>query len=265
MRMSTGKYFNYFFLNYFGGLIMPLSKTFFIVFFLVTSLLFAQNEKSENEKEKVNSLEKGSWSLQFQIANNFQLKSFSGQTISAKYHLTESSAIRAGISIFNRSYDEEDQENDEANNFFSVIRTGREDFDITIMTEYIFYINPKNLINFFAGGGLIYGYNSNDMTGERINYRLDTLSSTEKTKRFTNSHKYGVTLSTGIEWFVNSYISLHAEYNTQLYLSETKGNEERTRKNFSAPILISKVYTDSDRNDFIINSYSVKFGLSVYF
>ena len=244
---------------------MPLKKVFFLLLFLIAPLLIAQSEKSGNEKEKVNSLEKGSWSLQFQITDNFQLSSFKGQTISAKYNFTESNAARVGITLNSNSTNNDDKQVDETYNTVSKGITDRDDLGITINADYLFYINPEKSINFFFGGGLLFGFSKSNSENSNDDFIRDTLYSVRKTISDQTSNRYGLNLLAGVEWFVNSFISIHAEYDTQFYYSKNNGESKSvsTYLNDSTRDLIRTAENSNER--FSIDSYSVKFGLSVYF
>jgi opacity protein-like surface antigen len=244
---------------------MPLSKIFFAIFFLITPLLFAQNEKTESEKEKVNSLEKGSWSFQFQIAQYFQLSSFNGQTISFKYHLTESSAVRAGITL-NGSYADNDNNQVDVSYDLALKNVSEKDeIGITISADYLFYLNPKNPINFFFGGGLLFGFSKSNSEDKNNDFRSDTLYQVRKNITDQTSNSYGLNLLAGVEWFVNSFISIHAEYYTQIYYSKNSRESKSVRTNLTDTTKDLIMTTENSNERFRIYPNGIKFGLSVYF
>jgi len=51
------------------------------------------------EKERHNYLKPGSWSVQFQIADEINLRPFNSKAISLKHHLSEKSAVRMGLNL----------------------------------------------------------------------------------------------------------------------------------------------------------------------
>ena len=243
---------------------MPLKKVFFLLLFLIAPLLIAQSENSVNEKEKVNSLESGSWSLQFQITDNFQLKSFSGQTISVKYHFTESSAIRTGLTLNTRSADYETSYPDlvEENNSD---KSENDRSEISLNTDYLFYLAPENNLNFFFGGGLEFNFSKTKSSDSRREIYSDTTYSIRTESRDNKSHGYGVRLLVGVEWFVNSYISFHAEYSTKITY-ELIDYKRIAETNYIDPSREGIVRKENSEGDTInIYPYSVQFGLSVYF
>jgi hypothetical protein len=68
---------------------------------LLTLVFFSQmNSPGVAQNQEANhSLERSTWSLQFQISNNFTLSSFQGSVISAKYHFSKQRAFRFGSAI----------------------------------------------------------------------------------------------------------------------------------------------------------------------
>jgi hypothetical protein len=74
-----------------------LSCTIIIVLLFSLTSLNAQQIDSTSEGTRKNSLQKHSWSLQFEVGYSLQLQSFQNLTLSMKYHVTDRSAIRLGV------------------------------------------------------------------------------------------------------------------------------------------------------------------------
>ena len=102
------------------------------IFFLLIFIISFDFAQTKEEAVKTNSLEKGSWSLQFQISENFTLQSFQGSMISTKYHFTEKSALRTGLSISGRSSDIEDNIEQDSDTVTTYINTDNNNYNYAV-------------------------------------------------------------------------------------------------------------------------------------
>ena len=206
-----------------------------------------------------NSLEKGSWALQFQISHNFTLSSFQGSIISAKRHFSKKRALRFGVSL-NASISDIDEN---AASFDSdTLQTlqdnqSNRDFEsINVTTQYLVYPTPNDRLSLFFGAGPIFGFSHNKSETERqIQNRINTtLKSIDK----TNQWSLGIDMVLGSEWFIKKNISLLAEYGASLKYDWKKTTKTTITEDRATA-------TKSKINSINLNANSVKFGLSIYF
>jgi opacity protein-like surface antigen len=216
--------------------------------FILIIIIFCSIKVYSQDTSKVNSLA-GKYALQFQIADNFQLTSFQGSVLSAKYHFTNSSALRLGISFYSNS--------DGLNEFYNYnadsLNAGQIDntngYVVQITIQYLYYYSFPGNINFYLGGGPLYGKSFYKDHSESI-YSDTTYSSNAS----SNGWSVGVDLAAGVEWFFTSNMSLSAGYGL-MYLYSTNIHAETQ---YSHTI----TYKFKSNN---INADQVKFGLSIYF
>lgn len=235
----------------------------FAILFLFTSAAssFAQTDNPERQY-----LSDSSSALQFQIGSNFTLSSFQGSTISYKYHLSRTSALRGGLSLDLSSGDREDGTDNFANDTIYSISNGNTDsksFRIQIRMQYIYYFNPGSKFLLYTGAGPLFGY-------EKTNYKNETITnvpgfapamSIADQKR--SSSYAGISGLLGVEWFASSGISLSAEYGLDIRYIWDKENQEQKRSQISYPNY--RTVSSSKLTGWQIYGNSVKFGLSVYF
>ncbi|MGB3479311.1 MAG: hypothetical protein WBB67_09135, partial [bacterium] len=199
---------------------------------------------------------KGAWALQFRVVQNFQLASFQGSTISIKRHLSDGTALRAGVSIGFSLLDEEgtDYVNDSI--------TYSDDLDddqisFGFVVQMIKYPSPSASTNLYYGIGPTFTY-SYSKDYRLIRSRGDV--SPKSTDRKRTTWRAGASGVVGIEWFPRSNISFHAEYDLSLYYTQAKYTEDRPG---SPPGYKRKSETNTD--GFVLDGSNIKLGLSVYF
>lgn len=217
-----------------------ITKLFASLLFLI---IFPFSITQAQNSDKINPLRNGSKALQFQISDHFNLASFSGTTFSYKRQLTSTQAKRIGLSLSNnynwKNYP--DSENSQETSHL----------DLYIRTDYTWmnYTNPESDIKFF------YGY------GPGIRVRLKR-SVEEANRKYTDQHTfYGIAGIgyAGVEWFFQSSMSLHAEYQASVQVNHSRFKSTSTRSGNK------KVITKHNINSIDLSGDGVKFGLSVYF
>ena len=239
---------------------MRLYKSSFVI--VLSLILLTSMQLNAQTEEKDNSLEAGKWALQFQINNNFTLSSFQGAIISAKYHLTDSKAIRFGVGG-NYTFDEVNVGNSQDNTIsYSGQENDIKNYSISIFTQYLSYINPDKEVLLFWGIGPIIQYNKTAQNQTSQNNNSNISSRSDVTN---NSHKWGLGTSAvlGVEWFAGKSFSLHAEYGVILLYNwgETVNNSITINsQNYSASVNASQ-----NERSWYFSGNSVRFGLSVYF
>jgi hypothetical protein len=204
-------------------------------------ILSAAVTVSADESARDNSIEPGSWSIQFSIDDDFQLASFAGSAISLKRHWSEGRALRGGLSFGARTLDT-DNSNITPDTSYSTTRDSNQG-SVSTNLFYMVYPAPDREVLLFFGAGPIFSYSrtkTNYPDADRNNY-----------SRIWSAGLAGVF---GVEWFASRSISLMAEYTGNFsYISSVKEAYSRGRTN--------KV----DEQFFNIDSTGVRFGLSAYF
>ena len=208
------------------------------------SLNESGNQKDSSSKisqDQINSLEKGSWSLQFQFSNYFRLTSFQGLSFSMKRHFTTNHAARFGFSPSFKNT--EDESSEYTGSSFNV------DYLIKISSDYIYYFNPESKkINLFTGIGPVFEYSyDNSISHNNILKSIETI------------YSGGINFILGVEWFLNNYISIHSEYGVRVSYEITDREYYRYDEN-NIPITTT---THKSKN-YSFQSNSVNLGLSLY-
>ena len=159
----------------------------------------------------------GKWALQFQIDRYFTLSDFQGGTISGKYHFSNSSALRFGVTL---GYEAKDVNIYSKEVYSDTTEIEEYDGDISSSTiqlnlQYLHYLEVQNSISAYFGAGIYYlmSPESENITDYRI-YDFERSS-------------YGLNLLIGVEWFVRSNIGIHAEYGVGFGYTNYKDSYER--------------------------------------
>jgi opacity protein-like surface antigen len=233
--------------------------------FLFVSFIHSQ-ECTQPEKDSTHSLYAGSWSLQFGVSGNFTLSSFNGGTISGKYHLSDNSAIRTGVTI-NGQMDKTEEENlqkIDGNSNEENSSTPGENLNMSLNTAYLYYPTSTNNFKYFIGSGLVGTWRKYRNEEDIKNFHGDTLYSTSTFLRDDNTFEIGLQGLIGIEYFISSNISLHAEYASTLSYFITKN--KYNRESFFPTDPGHKVNDNREikTKGWKFTPSSVRFGISVY-
>lgn len=190
---------------------------------ILTIWLFSQSDYAQDTTK--NSLKQSKFALQFQIDNNFTLKSFQGNTLSFKYHIYDESAVRLGFSV-NGFVETNRQKND-----IEVSRT--KSYEFTINAQFIQYIKTFEDVSLYTGGGPLFfkRYNTTSSPG------------------YENMWYLGLSGILGIEWFFKKNMSLTAEYGLSLIYSVR--DEKYSDHYYSKEIILGE-------------NNMLKFGISIY-
>ncbi len=225
-----------------------MQKTKFSILILVLLFTFTVNSFAQTDTSKIDL--NGKWALQFGISHSFTLTNFDGATFSGKYHFTNNSAIRIGVTL---GYNDKDKEISGTNILPDTTKIY--DYDgnlssanIRIALQYLHYLEMTKSISSYYGAGLYYFTRPYDENLE--DYRLEKIS----------YFGYGFDLLMGVEWFATSSIGVNAEYGLSFGYSYKEVTSERT---YTYNDEKSKRY--SNESGFALYSQRVKFGLSVYF
>ncbi len=220
-------------------------KNFFVFSVVALTLLMFTELSAQNDSTKF--IPKKVFALQFQIGSDFTLGSFNGNTISAKYHFSNSNAVRLGITLNLDSHDE-------TYSYFlkdSLVQKSYMNLSrniITINLQYLFYKQGTTDIWYYFGGGPFIGTNFNKNDNHNVKGQKGYAKRDETS--------FGINLLFGTEWFVSKNFSLSAEYG----LSIRNYKETHEDKNSFYETLHK-----NDRKGTSLNYNSIRLGLSVYF
>jgi hypothetical protein len=217
-----------------------------------------------------NSLERGSWAFQFQIANNFTLREFQGAVISAKKHFSENTAVRMGVSVVLNGTDEDVAGTSFQYDTVSSRNTGdasRDGQTFQVNAQYLYYPNPHSAVNFFLGGGPLIVFSRSHSESEQSSRSPSGYVSTQTNSSNGKSWAIGAGAVTGVEWFATRNLSFHAEYGVTIQYQwlDVSDASRYTSRPPTGPVYSSGSSNESSRNFWQFNGTTVKFGLSVYF
>lgn len=240
-----------------------------LLLILCSADLQAQQGEHQNDSQG-NSLHNGSWAFQFQIDNNFTLKSFQGAIISAKRQYSENVAIRMGTSVsFSTSDDNRSGTSFQADTIFDSQSGGGSGNtqSLQLTAQYLYYPNPQGLVNVFLGAGPLIQFSRSHAEQNQARSTPGNFISTDNATRDSKSWAIGANALAGVEWFATKSISFHAEYGLSIqYVSTNETNSSNSRAELPPnPPSVRGSSGESSRKGWQFTGTSVKFGLSVYF
>jgi opacity protein-like surface antigen len=218
-----------------------------IAFILPTIHSANAQDSLKTKRPENHSLYKGSKSLQFRIGNDFSLTNFDGLSFSGKKHYSDKSAIRLGLDVsasITHSESRNQVSNTSSNNY------DRQELKLNAL--YIHYPKPGGIFKFYWGIGPSFGFYRSYRNGWSSSNGL------ERTKDTESRWSIGGLMALGAEWFANSNLSIHAEYNIFAYYSQYND----TRRTISGD---TSTYNKWKSYSGYIEPENVNFGLSVYF
>lgn len=230
----------------------------FTALLLLCCVLLVQLVYGQAKKDSPKNLpEQHDWSLQFQVSDNFTLKSFDGAFFAAKRQLSAHGAIRFGFDI---SYSNQDSESErEESGSFYKSNSDNKSFSANLNCLYLYYPVENQAVKYFIGAGPQFGYQKSDNEQKDYISYEDSLTSTNTDKQKMDGHSWGIQLVSGVEWFVKSNISLHAEYFASALYVKGKTTLEAVFGSGESRIL------KSENDGFRFEKGGVRFGVSVYF
>jgi len=224
--------------------------------------MIAAQESTTSDSSKINALEKGSWSVQFEIDNFLSISSFLGNNISVKYHLHPQHAIRLGISL--DGYDNS-QDSERLSSYERTDERRVKDFSILVKPQYLYYPYTDNKVNIFFGTGpyLSYDFRESELDG-KSDY-ADTLSAIDYQWAQNTRYNIGISFVAGVEIFILDYLSLHAEYGSNLYYGKYE-YKQSSRTTYSPSDQPDNGSRRKGGEDYYYFRYdNVLFSVSVYF
>ena len=201
----------------------------------------------------------GRQALQFSVEELLTLSEFQGQMLSYQRFLTDDRAVRVACGLF---LDRDDSDLDvdyEGGSVAGSIELTSWYYSGTVKVQMLFY-RGDGPVRFFWGAGPKVTYT--DVHGESANHSasgedVDFILFGNDTDRW----EVGLQGFAGVEWFVNDFLSLHAEYAVSgAYMFEDKV-EQRVYPH--DPGSNHRIVTETSSPEF--NSDGVRFGLSARF
>ncbi len=199
-------------------------------------------------------LKGGTKALQFQIQNDFLLRSFDGSTISLKKQKSRDRAYRLGLTLDASIADN----NQSSSNSTGGTATNDEDANnqnVRVSLQKVFYAHAADRTFAYFGVGPTGGLarSKSDRTS------TNTAGATMDYSNLSRTWSVGLIGSFGVEWFAHRNISLLAEYNTSAMISWLKQRSETSAPGGAASVQETKSTT------YRLNDDGVRFGLAVYF
>ena len=193
-----------------GGLILVLA--------LLPAMSLAQSDADSAPSDYPPAFQSGGWGLQFQVSElDASLLDFQGSLLSARYHVSETSAFRVGLTTNGSFEDEEivDQENDSS----PLVSENRSIQDYGVTGQYLRYHRPSDDIFVFVGAGPQVSYRTAEIERTRSDGQ-------EVQQVDQNGYRVGAAGILGVEWFVHPNISLSAEYGFEVTYDRTVTEED---------------------------------------
>lgn len=228
-----------------------MKKRIHILAFLIISInIFSQQIDTI---KPVNSLQKGSWSVQFEIGSDFTLQSFGDVLVSLKYHLSPKIALRFGVGYNATLYDREHEYYKYYYEINSKGVTASNSNNIFITGNFIYYLKHDSKVNIFCGIGPRASYD--DIYNEYWYY--------DGYKDIMDNESWAVGLNAvfGCEWFPVSYLSFLAEYSAY----GTYGKSIRKNWLYEISTQYRIEYNNSYSKGYEFRGNMARLGLSVYF
>jgi hypothetical protein len=234
---------------------------------IITVLSFNYFSFSQDQSKEITSLKEGTWALQFGISSNFTLTSFQGSTFSVKYQLSDKNAIRSGVSISgNTSTGNSTTSGMVDDTSIGVIpgTNSSKTQNISLISQYLWYMNPSGPVHLYIGFGPSVSYSYSQSSPENIGlgsnrYYLRSVNSSTSTQ-----WAIGLMGSMGVEWFLNQWLSIRAEYGESIQY-QWRSITSMTDYSSNDPNYVPTHYESSTTyKSWTLISNSVSFGMSVY-
>ncbi len=241
--------------------------------FLLISIIFLFTITAQSQSSDSLSLREGTWALQFGIDRYFTLTSFQGSTIGAKYQLSETNAIRGGITIGGST-------NNGSNTISGATNTidlgsvpgnsSSKSVAFNFIIQYVWYMNSNKPVHFYAGLGpmVTCSYSKNSVTSNRINISgSDGYWMRQQYESKYIQQAIGAAAVVGVEWFACQWLSLHADYNEGIQYqwgSSSNNDYEFPLSDSSLNPTTYKLDSSGSSKGWVLNNLGVSFGLNIY-
>ncbi|MBD3224033.1 MAG: outer membrane beta-barrel protein [Caldithrix sp.] len=224
--------------------------------------------KVDSDTTAINTLQQGSWSMQFRITGNFTLNSFDGSNLAFKKHFAPQHAARLGITLHSGSGEREALQREGTQPPYTQkikANTTSDQFKIDLKPLYVYYPYVHKRVSPFVGIGPYLSYHYDDSERDRDFFRQDTLFYREENNGSRREYNLGIAVVMGVEVFITDYLSVHAEYGSNLYYSMRKEENIRTVDYTHPDVYDLENRTESDDRFYYFSADNVLFGLSIYF
>jgi hypothetical protein len=206
--------------------------------------------------------EAGRWSLQFTIADNFQLGSFAGAGMSITKNTSPHGAWQLGLTYDARTTDQS-QELQGPGVPPPPRDYGREDdalaLDLSLLRLHRYQPDRRIGLQLGLGPSLSYLHQKSEIDDQQT-------FQTTHSEFTTTGYAIGVDAALGTEVFVATAISLHARYNGSLdYTHRTDSREDTITDTSGGPATVTIQSDDRTLHGWSLVSQGVTFGVSVYF
>lgn len=191
--------------------------------------------------------EGGDWALQFQITEDFTLSDFQGSIVSVKYHSSDRSAWRAGLGLeFDSNTDERERTTGGVPGALLSSEFSRQ--TVRLDLQYLRYANPVAKIQFLFGGGPFGAFDH-----RATESFVDGMS---QGRQESDRWEAGLSGLLGVEWFVASRLSLHAEYGLEFVYAQTTASADNP---------VSDQKSSQNGETWAFGARGVLLGVSAYF
>jgi len=203
----------------------------------------------------------GRWSMQFEVDDDFQLRSFNGAGLAVTRNSSPSGAWRLGATLAG------DTEGGDLSSSFSddsEVLTSSQDlpenqrFNVAVELLRLRRFNPDRRIALELGVGPSIGFFHQENTGSIALGNLGV--ATQEVS--VSSQVYGVVGRLGVEVFVARSLSLHAHYGTFFGYRHTSQSTDRHETYFDGPS--REVQLDQTMNEWSLSNSGVTLGVSAY-
>ncbi len=227
---------------------------------MIAPIATAQEGESDAPAPK-HSLKDGAWALQFQLGSALSPRGYESMVISAKYHLTNRSAIRLGFDINGDIYFGGHTSHRGAPPDDTLYSSSRDNINrqgINLKSEYLKYTQIDPQLHFFLGAGPTFGFSHyKSKRNDRRTYPPEPKGPRYISEDYNWS--LGISALLGAEWFPSKRISFIAEYGVSFdYTYALRKSEYTTDEG---------VYFNRSRfhmNYFSLDLLAAKIGIAVY-
>jgi opacity protein-like surface antigen len=199
--------------------------------------------------------EKGDQALQFQINSNFSLSAFEGDLISYKWMMSDRRGIRIGFGLNSHLGTEEDSSEYPAADSLNENRSVDRWQHSLQVTALLVTVVPSDKAWFYYGFGPTCGY-----TTENTDYDYTKPDPVRYSSGDSQHFEAGVAGIAGVEWALNSFLTLHAEYRSEFLFQLRRTEYEGVRRGTELEYV-----STTELHYWRFTSRGVRFGLSVYF
>jgi opacity protein-like surface antigen len=221
------------------------------------------HDDEDDDHDGATALADGAFALQFGIGPDFDLQTFEGSVLSAKYHLSARSAFRLGLSGSVSVTDDEQVTIPDDDDFSSTRTISEDSLNLQLDLPYLRYFQGLDeRIVPFLGIGPSVGFIQADRTAETFD--VDGVSDrTRTTEREASRFSVGLLGVVGGEWFVRDNLSLTAEYRLRLaYADESVDVRDTIAED---GVTMGEQRVEQDSTNFSVRSGGVLLGVSLYF